>query len=88
MIDQDIDDIKAKLGQRIAELEVALEERDAMTATAVKLARQDARRATLLETAEFLMTLAQSHRPRNIAEAASEIKGRAAEQQLSLPNAN
>jgi hypothetical protein len=99
MIDQDIDDIKAKLEARIAELEAALSERDAMRETAVKLARQaaladlatvraDARRNTLLEAAEILMRLAQGRRSMNLVEAARFVEDSAEQQLLSLPNAN
>ena len=74
-MDQDNANVKriASLEARIAELEAALEERDAMSATAVKLARQ----AALIEAAEFFIRLANGRRALNLVEAAREIEGQA-----------
>ena len=58
----------ASLEARVSELEAALEERDAMSATAVKLARQ----AALAEAAQMLLAMARRGAV-NLAEAARII---------------
>ena len=60
---------EAKVSPRIAELEAALEEQEAITATAIRVTKQMA----FGEVAQMLLKMAHSHKQMTLAEAAKAI---------------